>query len=167
MPRIPLFVACATGPQLIPGRWPKFSVSGQNSQPWPIYGLGVVEDIRPGEVDVRAGQVDFHVDVVRRRGRVDVNDRFIMRVVHEPADAVGLDRIGRSDLALDVGQSQNLRKIDVIRVVREIGDRVGLTVAWRRIRGGFEYESIVAAAAGQNAAGRCVNRVIAGREGAV
>ena len=63
-----------------------------------ICGLGVVEDIRPGEVDVRAGQVDFHIDVVRRRGRVDVNDRFIVRVVHEPADAVGVDSVGRIDL---------------------------------------------------------------------
>ena len=88
----------------------------------PICGLGVVKNIRPGEVDVRAGQVDFHIQVVRRCGRIDVNDRLIVFVVHEPTDAVGIYCISRSDLSLDIRQPQDLRQIDVIRIVCEVGD---------------------------------------------
>ena len=68
---------------------------------------GVVQDIRAGEVDVRAGQVDFHVHVVRCPGRIDVKERFIVGVIYEPADTVGVDGVGCIDQTLNIGRARN------------------------------------------------------------
>ena len=74
----------------------------------------MVKYVRAGEVDVRPGQVDFHIHVVRRCGRIDVYDRFIVRVVDEPADAVCGYSAGCDDGPLNKGRARNGRSVDMI-----------------------------------------------------
>ena len=88
--------------------------------------LDVVEDVRPGEVDVRAGQMDFHVDVVRRRARIDVQDRLIVRTVDEPADAVCIYSICLGDGSLNKVRACNCGQVDMIRIVDEVRNRIEL-----------------------------------------
>src|SRR6185369_13397889 len=90
--------------------------------------------------------MDFHIDVVCCRGRVDVNDRLIVRVVYEPADAVCRNRVRHTDYALHIGCAYDRREINSICASKEIGDRVGMAGTWLRIRDGLEDESIIAAA---------------------
>ena len=70
-----------------------------------IIGLSVVKDIRAGETDICAGEMDFHVHVIGRCGRIDVKDRLIVRAVREPADTVCRYGVGRTDWPLHVSRA--------------------------------------------------------------
>lgn len=76
--------------------------------------LSVVKDVRAGEVDICSGQVDFHINVIGRRSRIDIEDRFIVRVVDEPTDAFCVHSVGRADDPLNIGRARNGCKVDMI-----------------------------------------------------
>lgn len=76
--------------------------------------LGVMEDIRTAQVDIRPSEMDFHINMVCRRGCIYIQDRLIVRGVDEPADTVCGCRVGRSDQPLHVGRAHDGREIDMI-----------------------------------------------------
>ena len=94
-----------------------------------LTGLAVVENIGTTEVDVRARQMDFHIDVVRGRSRIDENDRLVVRIVDVPADAVCADGVGLGDSTLDSGGARYCREVKYIQAVRKIRDRIEITNA--------------------------------------
>jgi hypothetical protein len=104
----------------------------------------MVKDIRAGEIDIRAGEMDFHIHVVRGCGRINVQHRFVMRVVDEPADAICSDHARFGNLPLQVGSAGNGREVDMIRVMSEIGDRIEVSGARLRICDRFEDEGVIA-----------------------
>ena len=106
----------------------------------------MVKDIRAGEIDIRAGEMDFHVHVVRGCGRINVQHRFVMRVVDEPADAICSYHACFGNLPLQIGGASDGRKIDMVEAMSKIGNYIELTTAWLRIRNRSEDESVIASA---------------------
>src|SRR5262245_49134400 len=93
----------------------------------------VVKDIRAGEVDVRSGEVNLHIHVVRCRRRVDVEHRLVVFVVDKPADAVRSNSVRLGDLSLHITGAENGREVDMVAARRKVGDSVEMTSAWLRI----------------------------------
>ena len=88
-----------------------------------------MKDVRASEIDIGPSEMDFHIHVVRRRGRIDVKNRFIVRVVDKPADTVCVHSVGLGDRPLNIGRAGNGRNVDMICVMREVGDRIELAGA--------------------------------------
>ena len=83
-----------------------------------------MKDVAPAQINVCTGQVDFHVQVVRCVGRIDVNDRLVVCAVNEPADAVGIYFTGGVDEALHRVRASDCRQVEVIGIMCEIRDRI-------------------------------------------
>jgi len=83
-----------------------------------------MKDVASGQVDVRAGKVDFHVHVVGGIARVNINNRLVVHAVDKPADAVSISRTRGVDRALHRIRASNGRQVDVIGVVRKIRNRI-------------------------------------------
>ncbi len=122
----------------------------------------MVKDIRAGEIDIRAGEMDFHIHVVRGCGRINVQHRFVMRVVDEPADAICSDHARFGNLPLQVGSAGNGREVDMIRVMSEIGDRIEVSGARLRICDRFEDEGVIAGTSRHYTSGSRDKSVVAG-----
>src|SRR5262249_23844644 len=110
--------------------------------------LRMVEDIRAGEIDVRPGKMDFHIHVVRRGARINVQQGFVVRVVNEPADAICGHSVRLGNQSLHIGRAGDGREVDMIRVMSEIGDRIEMPGARLRICHRLEYEGVIAGASG-------------------
>ena len=95
-----------------------------------------------GQVDVRAGKVDFHVHVVGGIAGVNINDRLVVQAIDEPADAVSIRRIRRVDRALHRIRASNGRQVDVIGVVREISNRIEISGARLQISDRLKHKSV-------------------------
>ena len=91
---------------------------------WRAARSAVMENIRAAQVDVRPGEMDFHSrGSPAVAGRIDINDRLVVRGVDKPADAVRVDGAG-SYIPCTMGRARNGRKIEMVRSMREIVDRV-------------------------------------------
>ena len=75
------------------------------------------------QIDIRSREMDLHINVADCAGRIDVDDRLVLRTVRGPADAVCAYRCSATDLLNDVSSCYG-RKVEMVYAGREIGDRV-------------------------------------------
>ena len=101
-----------------------------------------MKDVASGQVDVRAGKVDFHVHVVGGIARVNINNRLVVHAVDKPADAVSISRTRGVDRALHRIRASNGRQVDVIGVVRKIRNRIEISGTRLRVGDRLKHKSV-------------------------
>src|SRR5262245_44913816 len=107
----------------------------------------MMKDVASAQINVRTGQVDFHVHVIGGASCVDVHDGLILRVVDKPADAVGGHGAGRIDQALHNVCAGNGGQVELVRVVNKTADRVEIAGTRSRVGNFPEHEGVVAGVA--------------------